>query len=193
MSEQDLPQSFFGALQALTRWLETARVPYVTIGGVAVSLLAQPRATQDIVIVIWLAAEQWADFVCAGAEYGFAPRISDAVAFASQARVLLLRHQPSGISVDVSCGALSFEQEMIERAQTLQIGDLKLQVPTAEDLVVTKFVAQRMKDIADIEAILNVRQNLDLDYVRRWAREFAVALEMPELLESLESLFERAG
>lgn len=188
MSEQSLPQSFLTALQALTRWLDLEQVPYVLIGGVAVSLLAQPRATQDIDTVIWLAAEQWAAFVRAGATHGFVPRMSDALEFATRARVLLLRHQASGISIDVSCGALPFEHDMIARATLLQVADLKLKVPTPEDLVVTKIVAHRAKDIADIESILNVQPKLDLVYIRRWALEFAGALEMPELMESLDRL-----
>ncbi len=54
MGKPDLPGGFVSALQSLTRWLEVEEIPYSTIGGVAVSLIAQPRATQDIDAVIWL-------------------------------------------------------------------------------------------------------------------------------------------
>ncbi len=77
---------------------------------------------------------------------------------------------------------------MIERAQTLEIGELKLKVPTPEDLIITKAVAQRPKDIADIGAILAAKKNLDLPYIREWVKEFATALEMPEILDNLERL-----
>lgn len=190
MSDSTLPVTFEAALQALTSWLEAEHVPYATIGGVAVALLAQPRTTQDIDVVIWLDKERWETFLLAGEAYGFAPRISDALNFAAKSRVLLLQHQKSGVSVDLSCGALSFEREMIERATMLNIGTLNLKVPTPEDLVVTKAVARRPKDIADIEALLNIHQNLDITYIRRWVEEFAVALEMPELSENLERLLD---
>ncbi|HEX8070080.1 MAG TPA: nucleotidyl transferase AbiEii/AbiGii toxin family protein [Pyrinomonadaceae bacterium] len=191
MPEAGLPPSFLGALQALTDWLDGERVPYVTIGGVAVSLLAQPRATQDIDVVIWLPEEDWAQFLRAGAAYGFAPRVGDALEFARRARVLLLRHQPSGVSGDVSCGALPFEREMIERAALLELGRLKLRVPTPEDLIITKLVAQRAKDIADIESLMSVCAELDVARVKRWAREFAAALEMPEMIATLDGLLRR--
>ncbi len=176
------------ALQALTEWLEAERVPYAAIGGVAVSLLAQPRATQDIDAVIWLEQERWGELLEVGAAYGFTPRISAAVEFAARSRVLLLRHVPSGISIDLSCAALTFEQELIERAVTLDLGGVKLKVPTPEDLLITKAVAHRPKDLIDIEAIIEAHPRLDVRRIQRWTQEFSDALEMPEIMESIEHL-----
>ncbi|HYY55868.1 MAG TPA: nucleotidyl transferase AbiEii/AbiGii toxin family protein [Pyrinomonadaceae bacterium] len=188
MPDATLPVAFVAALEALTSWLETEHVPYTTIGGVAVSLLAQPRATQDIDIVIWLDQEKWESLLQAGKAHGFEPRINDALGFAVKSLVLLLRHQRSGVSIDLSCGALPFEREMIARAQILNIGALSLRVPTPEDLIITKAVAQRPKDVADMESLLNIHHNLDIAYIRLRVEEFAVALEMPELMENLERL-----
>lgn len=166
-------------------------MPHAAIGGVAVSLLAQPRATQDIDAVVWLEQERWGEMIEAGAAYGFAPRISDAVEFAARSRVLLLRHVPSGISIDLSCAALEFEREMIERAITLDLGGVKLKVPTPEDLLITKAVAHRPKDLIDIESIIETHPQLDVRRVERWAQEFSDALEMPEIMESLDRLLRR--
>ncbi len=191
MPDATLPTTFVAALEALASWLETEQVPYATIGGVAVSLLAQPRATHDIDMVIWLDQEKWESFLNAGQAYAFEPRITDALAFAVKSRILLLRHQKSGVSIDLACGALPFEREMIERAMTIHIGAISLRVPTVEDLIVTKAIAQRPKDVADIESLLNVKQNIDIPYIRRWVEEFAAVLEMPELSENLERLLRR--
>ena len=188
MAEADLPRSFLAALRAAVDWFEGEQVPYVAIGGVAVSLLAQPRATQDIDVVIWLAEDRWEAFLQAGARYGFAPRLSDALEFAQVSRMLLLSHLASGISLDVSCGALEFEREMIERASAFPIGELRLRIPTPEDLIITKAVVQRAKDLADMEALITVHQDLDVERIRRWVKEFATALEMPELSANMERL-----
>ena len=98
MAESSLPQSFETALLSLTQWFEADRVPYTAIGGLAVSLLAQPRATQDVDVVVWLDEQQWDTFVRAGEGYGFEGRIGDVVEFAIRSRVFLLRHGGSGIS-----------------------------------------------------------------------------------------------
>jgi hypothetical protein len=188
MAEPFLPSAFIAALKALSDWLGAERVPHATIGGVAVSLIAQPRTTQDIDAVVWIEGSRWEALLQSCAAYGFAPRIADALEFANRARVFLLKHQSSGVSVDISLGALEFEREMIERANEVIIGSLVLRVATPEDLIITKAVAQRPKDIADIESILNARRELDIERVKRWVEEFADALDMPEIRQSLDRL-----
>jgi hypothetical protein len=58
-------------------------------------------------------------------------------------------------------------------------------VTTPEDLIVFKAVAHRSKDLLDIEGIIRSHPNLDRERVERWVREFAAALEMPELWEDI--------
>jgi hypothetical protein len=91
------------------------------------------------------------------------------------------------VNIDVSVGGLEFEREMIERAVTLDLGNLILKVPTPGDLVITKAVALRPKDIADIDTIAAANLNLDADGVRCWVEQFASALEMPEIASSIEN------
>jgi len=184
---------FVSALRDMTVWLGAGQVPHTAIGGIAVALIAQPRMTQDVDTLVWLEHDRWKDFLQAGERYGFTPRLSDALEFAVTARVLLLRHEPSGINFDVSLGALPFELEMIERAVTVKVSDFEVKVPTPEDLIITKAVARRPKDIVDIEAILSAHPHLDVQRVRFWVREFAVALERPQLSEDLEALLHRGA
>jgi hypothetical protein len=186
-----ITDEFVLRLRDLLQWLEATQTPYATIGGIGVSLLAGARATKDVDAVLWLDTDQAESFLQTGATYGFVPRISDAADFARARRVLLLQHQPTGITVDLSCGVLPFEHEMIARARTLTIGSLRLQVATPEDLIIMKAVAHRPRDIADIEAILNIARDLDLARVRSWVEQFADALDMPELMEDLEKMLRR--
>ena len=193
MAEFDLSSAFISALEAFAGWLKSEKIPHATIGGVAVSLIAQPRATQDIDAVIWLEENRWEALLRSAAAHDFAPRIEDILDFARKTRVLLLKHQSSGVSIDLSIGALEFEREMIERSALLAVGALELKVATPEDLIITKAVAQRPKDIADIESILNVHDNLDLSRIRYWIREFANALDMPEMYERIERMLQQAS
>ena len=187
----DIPDEIVIVLRDLLQWLEATKTPYVTIGGVGISLLAGARTTQDVDAVLWLDTEKLESFIETGAAHNLFPRISDAPDFARRNRVILLQHSPTGINVDLSCGTLPFEDEMIARARTLIIGSLKIRVATPEDMIITKAVAHRPKDFADIEAILNIEPNLDLERVRRWVGQFAEALEMPELLDDLEKILSR--
>jgi hypothetical protein len=68
---------------------------------------------------------------------------------------------------------------------------VRIKAPTPEDLIIMKAVAQGAKDLDDIEALLRVHKGLDLDRVRRWAGEFAAALEAPEIIDNLERMLAR--
>ncbi|MEP7273110.1 MAG: nucleotidyl transferase AbiEii/AbiGii toxin family protein [Acidobacteriota bacterium] len=188
MAARKLSEDFILALQSVFGWLSAEGVPGSCIGGVAVSLIAQPRTTQDIDLVIWLDEKRWESFVETGERHDITPRITDAVDFARQVRVLLLRHDSTGINLDISLGALEFERELIERAVTLKMGDLTITVPTPEDLIITKAVAQRPKDLADIDAIVSVTPHLDTQRIRHWVGQFAETLEMPEIVDSVEKV-----
>lgn len=157
----------------------------IIIGGVAASLLGQPRLTADVDVVLLLSIADLPVLLEAAAEEGLVPRIADALDFARRHRVLLLRHQESGINVDVSLGMLPFEVEAVERSTIYRVGPLELRLPMPEDLIVFKAVAHRPTDLEDIRVIIENHPYLDRERIRRWVKAFAEALEMPELWEDI--------
>ncbi|OHE58811.1 MAG: hypothetical protein A2Z47_10090 [Thermodesulfovibrio sp. RBG_19FT_COMBO_42_12] len=56
-----------------------------------------------------------------------------------------------------------------------------------------KAIARRPRDIADIESILDANPGMNLERVRMWVREFSSTLEMPEILNDLETILSRKG
>lgn len=187
MGRVDALAPLLAALRSLIRWLRATRRRGVIVGGVAASLLGRPRLTADVDAVVLLEEDEWAPFVEAGADFDIVPRRADALAFARRARVLL-RHEPSGIPLDVSLGALPFEKEMIARARLRRLGSLGIPLPRPEDLVIMKAVAHRPRDAADIEAIIATNPRIDVRRVRAVVREFAAVLEAPELSADLDRL-----
>lgn len=172
------------------RWMTHERIAGTIVGAVAVAIRGEPRNTDDVDAVI-VDAMSWERILESAARYGFVPRIDDALDFAARSRVLLLRHEPSGVDVDVSLGGLPFEREMIERSTLVNVGPLQLRILSAEDLVIMKALAGRPKDIADIDGILTMNRNLDLDRIRHHLREFSSVLEMPEIYDDFEKLLRR--
>lgn len=174
------------ALPDLIRWWESANVRGIIIGGLAVALLGRPRVTRDIDAMVILPEAQWQDFMMAARAFGFVPRCADALAFAREARVLLLRHEATAVDVDIAFGMLPFEEEAVSRARNVEVAEVSVPLPTAEDLIIMKAVAHRDRDLTDIDGLLAAHPNIDLGRMRRWVRTFADALEMPELYEDLE-------
>jgi len=158
----------------------------VIIGGIAVSLLGKPRFTADVDVVILLSIEDIPEILEVACELGLQPRIAQVEAFARKNRILLLRHEESGIDVDISLGVLPFEIEMVERSIIFEIGPLQLQLPTPEDLIILKAVAHRSKDLHDIQEIINNHPEINRKRIEYWVTQFAEALEMPEIWTDIE-------
>jgi hypothetical protein len=186
MPQVDPPKDILLVLSSLADWFSDQNVSYAIIGGVAIGLIAQPRETQDIDAVAWIDLVDLPVLLKSAAEFGFVSRLPDPLSFAENTRMMLLTHSQSGLSVDVSCGALPFEREMIDRSIKFKIDELILSVATPEDLLITKAIAHRGKDLIDIENLLTVYPDLDLSRVRNWVKQFADILEMPELLTDLD-------
>lgn len=105
-------------LEALMRWFTATGVRAAVIGGVAASLLGKPRLTKDIdAVVLDVDAETLLE---SGAAFGFLPRIADAVDFAHNTRMLLLRYAEGNIDIDLSLGSLPFEYEVIDRSSMIE-------------------------------------------------------------------------
>jgi hypothetical protein len=178
-------------LPDLVHWWQAQRVAGLIIGGLAVGLLGRPRATRDVDAMVVLAEERWPAFLDAAGSFRFAPRVADTLAFARKARVLLLRHKPSGIDIDIAFGSLPFEEEAISRAQTVQVAGVAVPLPTPEDLVIMKAIAHRERDLQDIDGLLAAHPDLDVRRVRRWVRVFADALEMPDVYHEVSRRLSR--
>jgi hypothetical protein len=187
-SETDPLVPLKAALRDLVAWLGASDVAGVVIGGVAAALLGRPRVTRDVDAVVLLDEGRWEEFLATGSRFGFVPRIPDAVQFARQSRTLLVRHHSSSIDTDIAFGALPFEEEVITRSISVDLGDFAVPLPTAADLIVMKMLAHRPRDLADVEGILDTHPRLNLQRTRRWLKDLAAIVEMPELVEELESL-----
>ena len=173
--------------------LGASNAPAMIIGGIAVIARGVPRQTIDIDAAIWAEGLDPLTIVGAAAEHGLVPRTGDAVEFARQHQVLLLRHAPTGIPVDVSLAWLPFERRALDRAEPIDFGGVTIRVATAEDLVIYKAVAWRDRDRTDIERLLTRHGDMiNIERVREVVREFAIALDDPARVNELDAVIARA-
>ena len=187
-----VPAALLAALADLVRWLDAAKMPSMVIGGVAASVLGQPRLTQDVDALAFLPEADWANALAAGARHGILPRIDDALDFAGRSRVLLMRHAESGIDIDLTFGRLPFEQAAIDNSEIHDIGGVPVRLPRVEDLIIMKALARRPKDLLDIDGLLAAHPETDLVAVRRWVREFATAMSMSDMLDDFDKVVARS-
>lgn len=179
------------ALGAASAWLAEQRVPYAVIGGVAASLLGQPRTTRDIDILADAPEGTWSGLVSKAGKHSITPRVEEVVDFAARSRVLLLSHEPTKTPLDVVCAQLPFELEVIKAAEVCQVGGTHVRLLRPEDLIIMKAVAQRPRDLADIEGIAAAQTGLDWDYVENMGGQFAAALDASVIEDTLKRVRER--
>jgi hypothetical protein len=187
----DVLEPLFAPIIALQRLIEAFDNQGIIIGGVAASILGKPRLTADADAMILLSIEDVSQLVKQAEKEGLVPRLPDVEEFARRSRVVLLRHEESGIDVDISLGLLPFEVEAVERSREYNAGSLHMRLPTPEDLIILKAVAHRPKDLLDIEAVLKVQEKLDIERITYWVQQFAELLEMPKLAVDIDNMIKR--
>jgi predicted nucleotidyltransferase len=183
-------QSFLAPLEALQKLIEKFDNRGVVIGGIASSLLGKTRLTADLDVMILLSINDIPDLIREAGNAGLEMRIDNADEFARKNRVLLLRHRDSATNIDITLGNLPFEEEVVERSQLINIGKISIRLPTVEDLIIMKAVAHRAKDILDIQGVVDANPDLDKQRIEYWLRQFAEALESPEIWLDVEKLLQ---
>jgi len=176
----DLLAALAGALSRLhARW-------YV-FGAQAVVLWGRPRLTADIDVTVRMDPEEPERLVRALEASGFSLRIGNSPEFVRRTRVLPFVHATSGMPMDVVLAGPGLEELFLSRAVPVTIGSLVVPVISPEDLVATKILAGRPKDIEDVRGILRERlATLDLESIRSTLALLEEALGQSDLRPILE-------
>jgi len=176
------------ALAALCDALSELSAPWMVIGGIAVIAHGVQRMTTDIDAVIQGDCVSMSALIAVLRRHEILPRIDDAETFAAANLVLLVRHQPTQVDLDLSFGWTAFERDALaSRANTLY-GTVTAPMARVEDLLVFKAIAGRSRDVDDAVTLLTLYPNVDLNYVRGRVIALAELAEAPELLLGLDAI-----
>jgi hypothetical protein len=178
------------ALETVARALDELGVPWAVIGGIAVIARGVRRMTTDIDAVIQGDATTCAEVLRALADHEVRPRIDDAEAFAATNLVLLVRHEPTGVDVDLSFGWTELEHRAIASSTETAFGRVRARIARPQELVVLKAVAGRPVDIQDVTALLLMHPEIDVAEARRSVAELATIAEAPELIAGFNAALE---
>ncbi len=160
--------------------LESLSIPYMLIGGLAVSLWGEPRATLDADLTVWVEPEDLASVVGVLSKR-LTARVSDPEAFVRRTRVLPMT-SAQGVRVDLIFATLPWEKQAIRRARIMEVSGTAVRVASVEDLILMKAVSDRQKDSDDVRALCRRHgRTLDRDYLEPRLRELAEALGRDDL------------
>ena len=184
-------QRLKAALAGVARLLDELRVPYMVIGGYAVTIWGQPRFTADLDLTLHcLVPEQ---SLIEQLLRPLTALVADPVRFVQERRVLPARTS-NGIAVDIVFAGLPYEVAAIERAVPVEVAGYSVRICTAEDLIVHKIISSRPRDREDILGIVQRQGNrLDRSYLAPIVRELATALDQPDIFDFYRSLWGQRG
>ena len=141
-------------------------------GGLAAALWGEPRYTEDVDFVIFISERESYKFLRTAAKHGFA--VDEDLAI-QQTQVsgwarLPLGNEKSSWHLDLTLGDTPFDKSALKRRKSVTIFDQKVWVISPEDLIIYKLVSARDRDMMDVKAIVKRQRNLDVPYIRKWAK-----------------------
>lgn len=168
MAEQDLSWYLFGA-QAAVIW-------------------GSPRLSADVDVTAIIEPEAINSFVETMRQHGFHLLFEDSD-FLARTRVLPFVHRRTRMPLDVVLAGPGLEDDFLQRVIPVDIRDARIPVISPEDLIITKVLAGRAKDIEDVRGVIEERRaSLDEERIRRILHLLEQALGQSDLLP----VFERA-
>ncbi|WP_437651447.1 nucleotidyltransferase [Sorangium sp. So ce362] len=168
------------------------RLRWYVFGAQAAVAYGRPRMTADVDVTIDLAQTSALTLVDDLSRAGFDLRIHLGEDFLREARLLPLVHRSTSMPIDVVIAASSLHIEFLARRRLIDLGGVRVPMISPEDLVVTKVLAGRPKDLEDVRGVLLEQHDLDLDRIRELLGEIEAALGEDRLLRRLERLIRTA-
>lgn len=165
--------TFAGVLATVIAALDGAGVPYMITGSLASSYHGEPRATQDVDIVIDPGPGTLERLVDALLQAGFyVDRDVARTALAERTQFNAIGSDGSKVDFIIRKDRAFSVEEFARREPADLLGTAGF-VTTAEDLILAKLewahATGSERQLRDVAGIVAIRHSLDEDYIERWA------------------------
>ncbi|HEX5763126.1 MAG TPA: hypothetical protein VFY04_08395 [Solirubrobacterales bacterium] len=158
--EPPLPDKVIAVHEALT----AARIRHAVGGAIALAYYAEPRATIDIDLNLFLPVTAWREAIDALAEIGVETGDLDPAALERDGQCRLWWGDNP---VDLFFAYAPIHEEMRKAVRRVPFSGISLPILAPEHLAVCKAMFDRRKDWLDLEKML-IADDLDLDAVEAW-------------------------
>jgi ABC-type Fe3+-hydroxamate transport system substrate-binding protein len=148
-----------------------SEIPHAFGGALALAYYAEPRATIDIDLNVFVSADHYADIATRLVALGVDAEAADAVAAVAldgQTRVMW-----DATPIDLFFAYDAFHDAAAMARRTVPFADSTIPILAPEHLVVCKAVFDRPRDWVDIDAMIDADAALDVAEVLRWVGRIA--------------------
>lgn len=159
--------SLVGIIERLIDALERAQIAYAFGGAIAYSAWAEPRATRDIDLNIWLDLDQFEPAFLVLESCGVTLDRVAARRAAEERGMFVAWH--GEYRIDIFVPSVPFYAEALARRQRVRMANRDTWVLSPETLAVFKMLFYRPKDVVDVGRMLDILgTSFDAVFVRRW-------------------------
>ncbi len=161
---------------------EALNIPYALTGGLAVSYYGRPRSTHDFDIVIQVVPGKNGPARILSAFnkdfYVSEEGVIDALAHETMFNII---HHETGLKIDLWILKNSaYDKEAFSRRKRVKTLGVEIFFLTAEDMILNKLLwhkaSESEKHLKDVKVMYLVQKNnLDREYLKRWAINLSVA------------------
>src|SRR5229473_1832364 len=163
------PRMFPPDFKELLSVFNNRKIRYLLIGGYAVSLYAQPRATKDLDLLVSPDADNVKSLYAALAEFGAPLEGLAAEDFMQPDLFFRMGAPPLMVDILPAVQGIDFEGAW-ERRTEIEIDPeigLRASVISRSDLIAAKLAAGRPQDMIDVSALRQTEQQ-QTDQTKRW-------------------------
>jgi len=153
---------------AIHEALRAARIAHAIGGALALAYYAEPRATIDIDLNLFVAVDRWPDVMTALGQLGVRTGDLDAAALERDGQCRLWWGDNA---VDLFFAYDEIHDEMQKEVRRVPFGGTTLPILAPEHLAVCKAMFDRRKDWLDIEKMLIASDDFDLSAVETWLNQ----------------------
>lgn len=158
-------------------------------GAQAAIVWGSPRFSADVDITAEIAPTVMDSFLQAMRRHGFDLAFTDSD-FLARTRVLPFIHRSTHMPLDVVLAGPGLEDDFLRRAIAVDVQGTRISVISPEDLIITKVLAGRPKDIEDIRSVIHERRaSLEVERIRQTLRVLEEALGQSDLLPVFEKVW----
>lgn len=167
-----------------------ANVPHAFGGAIAFAYHAEPRATRDIDVNVFVPPEGAAEALRALEAIGVTIDLDRDCDRARRDSQLRVRWGP--VPVDLFFSTLDFHEEIRGRIRRVPFAEIEIPILSAEDLAICKVAFDREKDWVDLRELLQIQgAGFQAAYTLRWLDEILGADD--QRTRRFRNLLEQSG
>jgi hypothetical protein len=151
----EIAHGIINVLKRAATMLRENDIPYCLAGGLAVSLIARPRATEDVDLIVVLEERDFSSFEALVRSHFEVIQVRDVMRFrtASIWRFILGAGNDGNVILDLILADRGEYRTAIINAVEIVVDDCLINVIEPHDLIAVKQLAGRPVDLMDIEAL----------------------------------------